>query len=107
MNNIRLREKDLAYIIALFKKHYDEQQEHLWIFGSRVDVTKRGGDIDLYIETLETDAKLATEKRRKFLYAMHDALGDQKIDIIINMIGSPYPELPIYKIAKETGIQLV
>lgn len=38
---------------------------------------------------------------------MHDALGDQKIDIVINMLASPYPELAIYKIAKETGVQLV
>ena len=107
MEGIRLREKDITQIIVLFKKYYDSTQEHLWIFGSRVDATKRGGDIDLYIETQESNAQLANEQRQKFLHALYDALGDQKIDVVINMVESLYSELPIYKIAKKTGVMLV
>ncbi len=107
MRNIRLSQEDQDNIIFFFKKYYSQTSEHLWIFGSRVDLAKKGGDIDLYIETIEPDIHVVQKQKNNFLDALHDAIGYQKIDIIINMLKSTYLELPIYKIAKETGIQLV
>ena len=69
------------------------------------NIAKPGGDIDLYIET-----KLRVEevhsKRIDLLYALLKRIGDQKIDIVVNIL-SDNLDLPIYTIAKNEGVQLV
>lgn len=49
---IRLEQSDLYSIIQTFKECFEES-DHLWLFGSKVDSNKRGGDIDLYIEVMK------------------------------------------------------
>ena len=44
MEGIRVKESDLAIIKTLFKKYF-QQGDCLWIFGSRVDPQKKGGDL--------------------------------------------------------------
>ncbi len=51
------------------------------LFGSRVDDTKKGGDIDLYIQTTKENATL--EKKIKFLVMLKEKIGEQKIDVIL------------------------
>ena len=52
----------------------------VFLFGSRVDDTKKGGDIDLYIKT-KMDNNLT--HKIKFLIALEQKLGEQKIDVVI------------------------
>lgn len=103
MNNIRLSEKDLNNIITSFKACFHED-DHLWIFGSRVYPEKMGGDIDLYIEPKFYESGVVNKARGEFWSMMQDKLGEQKIDIVIK---SPSLDLLIYKVAREEGIQLV
>jgi len=78
---------------------------NVWLFGSRVDDTARGGDIDLYIEAATDNADEIVESKLQFLVTLHKKLGEQKIDVVIRRPG--YQEnLPIYKIAKQTGVKL-
>ena len=72
------------------------------LFGSRVDYTKKGGDIDLYI--IPENQNNVYEKKIKFLNALDTCLGEQKIDVVIK---SGNFELPIYNVAKAEGIQLL
>lgn len=73
--------------------------ESLWLFGSRIDDKKRGGDIDLYIEThLSTEE--AVKAKFKFLRLIKDEIGEQKIDVVLNVL-SLNQHLPIYDIAKQ------
>lgn len=51
------------------------------LFGSRVDETLKGGDIDLYIEPSEQ--KDLSRKKVEFLVKLKLLIGDQKIDVII------------------------
>lgn len=104
-SKIRLSAHDLAAIRKLFTQHFLDSDQ-LWIFGSRADLTKKGGDIDLYIETKAKEASEAGKMRMKFAIALEDEIGEQKIDIILNLLNFPY-DLPIYEIAKQTGIRIV
>ena len=75
----------------------------VWLFGSRADDAKKGGDIDLYVELPPED--YAYPKQVQFWCALIDRLGDQKIDIVINKLGLS-PALPIHTFAKRQGIKL-
>lgn len=75
----------------------------VWLFGSRADDTKRGGDIDLLIETQQTiTRKVSLLCRLEGALVM--SLGDRKIDTIIKDASTP--DAPIFKIAKQNGILL-
>ena len=71
----------------------------IWLFGSRVDDRRRGGDVDLYIEPESTPPLLAHLMCRSELA---DAL-DLQVDMIVRQPGL---DLPIYRIAKQRGVPL-
>ncbi len=77
----------------------------VWLFGSRVDDHKRGGDIDLLIETKETDVTTIVKTELAFMVKLQMQLGEQKIDVLVD-----YPTRkvtpPIFEVAKQTGILL-
>lgn len=101
---MRLTSKQITVIKEALNKYFGTDAK-VWLFGSRVDDSKRGGDIDLYIETTLESAKKTVEARVRFLVEIKLKLDDQKIDVVLKQKDSP-EELLIYKIAKETGIQL-
>lgn len=80
--------------------------DKIWLFGSRVDDSKKGGDIDLYIETNYNDLFIVTRKEIEFIANLKKIIGDQKIDIVINIL-TRNQQLPIYNEARNTGIQLL
>ena len=45
--SLRLREEEINTIKTLTKEHLGECE--IYIFGSRTDLTKKGGDIDIYV----------------------------------------------------------
>jgi len=102
---MRLTNSELDIIRKTFH-HYFDAEDHLWLFGSRVDDTKRGGDIDFYIETIEQNTKQAILKKIDFIVALRELLGDQKIDIVLNQL-SLKDNLLVYQIARETGVKLI
>ncbi len=77
---MRLSKKYRDVIKAKFKEFFKEGD--IYLFGSRVDDNKRGGDIDLYF--ILKDHSNLFEKKIKFLSRVKKELGEQKIDIIFN-----------------------
>ena len=51
----------------------------VFLFGSRVDDLKKGGDIDLYIKT---DMDHDFRHKIKFLLALEQKIGEQKVDVV-------------------------
>ncbi len=73
------------------------------VFGSRVDETRSGGDIDLHIETETPElAELAHELR--FREELNGLIGEQKVDVVVRP--PQYDPRAIDLIAVETGIVL-
>lgn len=73
---------------------------NIYLFGSRVDDSLKGGDIDLYIQTDKKNANL--DKKLDFLVSVKEKIGDQKIDVIISKDSNKLIE----KEALQTGILL-
>ena len=71
----------------------------IWLFGSRLDDTKRGGDVDLYVEATHQDT-LMSELRCKI--ALEDSL-DLSVDLVVK---EPGKDKPIYNLAKAQGVRL-
>ena len=75
------------------------------LFGSRTDDSQRGGDIDLLIETQQSDVNKLVRAELTMLADLQTQLGEQKIDVLLD-----YPtrqtRSAIFSIAKETGILL-
>ena len=71
--------------VDVIKKNFELffQKGDVFLFGSRVDESKKGGDIDLYL-VVEDHGDLF-EKKIKFLSRIKRELGDQKIDVVFNI----------------------
>ena len=67
------------------KKHFNAVFDgEIFLFGSRVDDSQKGGDIDLYITpSNKLSAEECFEKKLKLLSKLQLSLGEQKIDIVI------------------------
>lgn len=70
----------------------------VYLFGSRVDDSKRGGDIDLLVMS----DRLTREHKRVIRTRLYELLGEQKIDIVLAADDSD----PFVKLALETGVKL-
>ncbi len=78
--------------------HEFEPEARVWLFGSRADDQRRGGDVDLYVETRVPE--LLRELHCKI--SLQDVL-DLHVDLIV---AGPNDERPISRIAKREGIRL-
>ena len=97
---MRLKKAYTDYIKRIAKDLFGDDTK-VYLFGSRIDERKRGGDIDIYIETnLKTNI---FEKKIELLKLLHDRMGEQKIDIVINNHAT---QKYIYEIAKHEGVLL-
>lgn len=79
---MRLTERQTAAITEAFRAHFGPGAR-LVLFGSRVDDSKHGGDIDLCVETDQLPWEDLVRSRHAFLAALDKALGERKIDVLL------------------------
>lgn len=94
---MRITDTEKQVMIEAVKKA--DTEAALWLFGSRTDDTKKGGDIDIAILSPKIDLMKKIQIRRDIL----DRIGEQKIDIIVSRDGSD----PFFRLAQETGIRII
>lgn len=99
---MRLPQKTRVAIATLFRKYFPEGK--LYLFGSRVNPSARGGDIDLLCEQ-DGDTKILLDQKAAFLSELYATIGEQKIDFVLYRPSHPI-DSPIVRIAKETGIRI-
>jgi predicted nucleotidyltransferase len=80
---MRLSDKSIEIIKQTLKTSFGDKAE-IFLFGSRIDDAKRGGDIDLYlIPNSDDDRTQLFDKKMKFLSELALSMEEQKIDLII------------------------
>lgn len=98
---MRLPAETLPPLLDAVRRHFGAGAR-VWLFGSRVDDTARGGDIDLYIETDFTSDLVA--RRVGLKCDLSSLFGERKIDLVARP-RSRAPQ-PIHQIARREGIPL-
>lgn len=89
---MRLSSQEIQIIKKIVKN--EDQDAQIYLFGSRVDDEKKGGDIDLLIFSLS----LNDDDKYKIKCDLWDQLGEQKIDIIIASDNSdPFTRIALRK----------
>jgi len=96
---MRITENEKNVIIDAVKN--TDPAAQVWLFGSRTDDSKKGGDIDIAIlsEKINKEAMQQIQIRRFIC----NKIGEQKIDIVVSANGKE----AFFRLAVEEGIELV
>jgi hypothetical protein len=96
---MRLDERTRAIIRDAARRYFDAD---VYLFGSRIDDSRRGGDIDIYIET-ELTPEQAVRARMAMLGHLYREIGERRIDLVLD---DGRREAPIFRVARRDGIKL-
>jgi predicted nucleotidyltransferase len=100
---MRLPNNSISVIKSAIQDNFPGQVE-TFLFGSRVDDNKRGGDIDLLIIDNLPQSQLEMAKIRA-LTTIHVKLGEQKIDMVVT--ANPQKDRrPVVQMALAQGVLL-
>jgi len=99
---MRLTRDQIAAIRQATEKSFGEGSQ-VWLFGSRVDNQRRGGDIDLLVRPAQAAYAPDLKRKVRFLGRLERSLGERKIDVLIETAGD---RRPIVRLARETGVRL-
>ena len=94
--NAEVKQQIIKYAAQYFGTDFK-----LYLFGSRVYDNKKGGDIDLY---LESNNEVDIKQQIKFLNTIYKNVTQRKIDLIIK---TPLKkDKPVFHTARQEGILL-
>lgn len=99
---MRLNARQIAAIEQAAREAFDPGSRVI-LFGSRLDDTARGGDIDLLIEaprTLTPEELVA--RRNRFVARLYRLLDEQRIDVLIVPADRPDAR-PVVQAARRQG----
>jgi len=90
-----------------YAHYYFGVDAEIWLFGSRVDDHKRGGDYDFLIETALKNANKVVSQKIALLVKLQETpeFEDEKVDIVIKRRDATF-HTPIYDIAMNEGVRL-
>ena len=78
---MRLSEFEIDCIKNLAEQHFGKNVQ-VYLFGSRVNNQKRGGDIDLFIRTNRGES-FSSRTKIEFISNLIEKIGEQKIDVVL------------------------
>jgi uncharacterized protein len=95
---MRLADNEISSIRAAVSAV--DPESRIYLFGSRADDKRRGGDIDLFVES---SFRIDLMQRLLLEYRISAAC-DTRVDLLIK---SPEDEdMPIHRIARKNGVRL-
>jgi len=103
---MRVTSRQIDTVRMLTHRHFGDDAE-VWLFGSRVDDGKKGGNYDFLIETSFDQSDTIVEHKVALIAELQSSkpFEDEKIDCVLKRRSSGF-EIPIYAIAKEEGVRL-
>ncbi len=78
LQRVRLKEKEIKAIKDIIQSF--DKEARVYIYGSRADLSKKGGDIDILV----VSSKISLEQELKIKAKLLVALGDRKIDLVVS-----------------------
>jgi predicted nucleotidyltransferase len=93
---MRLSDRERNAIVSAVR-FYDARAQ-VFLFGSRADDAKKGGDIDLLVRS----ASIGPAERRRNRRSICDVIGEQKIDIRV----AANLDNPLVRVAQRSGVLL-
>lgn len=105
---MRLKPQEIESIIKAFQEVFDKEKviyspSTLYLYGSRTQDHKKGGDIDLLLQVPESSVAKAKALHVRILVKLHEYLGEQKIDLKIT---NPTPADEFTKFILEKAVPL-
>ena len=92
---MRISTEAARIVVDIISTRYGEDCP-IWLFGSRADDTKRGGDVDIFVQAESSDVMHKIDCKR----ALTELL-DLNVDLVVGN-----GDKPIHRIAKQTGVRL-
>jgi len=74
---VRLKEQEIAKIKDIISNIFEDAT--IYLFGSRLDMSKKGGDIDLFIVSKNNSLELKLEALSRLKRALH-----KPVDIVLH-----------------------
>jgi predicted nucleotidyltransferase len=99
---MRLSEFEIESIKKLATHHFGTSVQ-VYLFGSRTNDLKRGGDIDLFIRNSNGDT-LSARSKINFISDLVLKIGEQSIDVVLE--NRDMKDSVFIKTIHQTGIQL-
>ena len=100
---MRLSEYEVVRIKQIVAEYFGPDAR-VRLFGSRADDTRRGGDIDLLVES-SLEREDAFRAKVEALTDLHLALGEQKIDLVTSSVDNEHAPA-VVETARREGVQL-
>jgi predicted nucleotidyltransferase len=96
-----------AETVRLFAHRHFGEDAVVWLFGSRANDAKKGGDYDFLVETSLDQPDSIIENKIPMIAELQSTASfeDEKIDLIVKRRNSSF-DMPIYRAAKQEGIKL-
>lgn len=103
---MRLTSQQADTVRRLARSHFGEDAA-IWLFGSRTDDGKKGGDYDFMVETSLNQPDSIVEHKIALIAELQAApcFEDEKIDVVVKRRNSGF-EMPIYAVARGEGVRL-
>lgn len=107
IRSMRLAEHERALLRAAARRHFGAEAR-IWLFGSRVDAARRGGDIDVMVKTPLAAADALIDARLAFLAELHatPAFEGEKIDVVLWSPAFEDAGREIRAVAQAEGVEL-
>lgn len=105
---MRLTDRQRATLGVALRRHFGAQAR-LWLFGSRVDDSARGGDFDLMVQADEADAGALYGAKLALLADLHATpeFEGERIDLVLFSARLDPALRPVQREALANGLELV